>query len=105
MTSTPARLITAEELFELPDDGCRYELVRGALREMPPCSPRSSEIGTLISAALVARMLGSESDANVFDEAARQARQLLLEPRELNEAESEFRLQNFLSSAELKQRW
>jgi hypothetical protein len=59
----------------------------------------------LISAALVARMLGSESDANVFDEAARQARQLLLEPRELNEAESEFRLQNFLSSAELKQRW
>jgi len=38
----------------------------------------------LISAALVARVLGSESDAIVFDEAARQARQVLLAPEELN---------------------
>jgi len=44
----------------------------------------------LISAALVARMLGSESDANVFDEAARQARQVLLAPEELNQTGGRF---------------
>ena len=31
-----ARLMTAEELFVLPDDGFGYELVRGELRRMPP---------------------------------------------------------------------
>ena len=30
-TTSPARLVTAEELLELPDDGNRYELVRGEL--------------------------------------------------------------------------
>jgi Uma2 family endonuclease len=29
-------LMTADELFRLPDDGNRYELVRGELRTMPP---------------------------------------------------------------------
>lgn len=32
----PERLLTAEELFELPDDGNRYELVAGRLERMPP---------------------------------------------------------------------
>jgi hypothetical protein len=59
----------------------------------------------LISAALVVRMLGSEADANVFDEAARQARHILSEPGQLNEASDGFRLQNDLISAELNQRW
>ena len=30
------RLVTAEELFRLPNDGLRYELVNGELREMTP---------------------------------------------------------------------
>jgi Uma2 family endonuclease len=30
------RLITAEELLRMPDDGYRYELVRGELRKMAP---------------------------------------------------------------------
>lgn len=35
MTSA-SRVITAADLLALPDDGCRYELVRGALRRMSP---------------------------------------------------------------------
>ncbi len=31
-----SKLMTAEELWRLPDDGMRHELVRGELRTMPP---------------------------------------------------------------------
>jgi Uma2 family endonuclease len=31
-----SKLMTADELFRLPDDGNRHELVRGELRTMPP---------------------------------------------------------------------
>lgn len=31
-----ARPVTAEDLLEMPDDGFRYELVRGELRQMAP---------------------------------------------------------------------
>jgi Uma2 family endonuclease len=34
--STTSTLVTADELFKLPDDGFRYELVRGEIRRMPP---------------------------------------------------------------------
>ena len=34
--TTQAKLMTAEELFNMPDDGYRYELVRGELRKMAP---------------------------------------------------------------------
>ena len=30
------KLMTADELFNMPDDGMRHELVRGELRTMPP---------------------------------------------------------------------
>ena len=33
---TTARLMTAEELLNLPDDGFRYELIRGKLRKRLP---------------------------------------------------------------------
>ena len=33
------KLMTAEELATLPDDGYQYELVRGELRRMPPPKP------------------------------------------------------------------
>ena len=33
---TTTRPVTAEELLRMPDDGFRYELVRGELRKMPP---------------------------------------------------------------------
>ena len=34
--TTAKRLLTADDLLAMPDDGKRYELVRGALIEMPP---------------------------------------------------------------------
>lgn len=34
--SASNKFMTAEELFHLPDDGYRYELVKGELRKMPP---------------------------------------------------------------------
>ena len=34
--STMTQLITAEDLLTMPDDGSRYELVKGELRKMPP---------------------------------------------------------------------
>ncbi len=33
---TTTRPVTAEELLRMPDDGFRYELIRGELRKMPP---------------------------------------------------------------------
>jgi hypothetical protein len=33
---TTAPLMTAEELFQLPDDDYKYELVEGGLIRMPP---------------------------------------------------------------------
>lgn len=39
MATTDRRLMTAEELLQLPDDGQRHELVRGELRTMPPTTP------------------------------------------------------------------
>jgi Uma2 family endonuclease len=44
MTTTLQRS-TANELFEMPDDGFRYELVKGELRKM---SPSGSEHGAII---------------------------------------------------------
>ncbi|HWW77017.1 MAG TPA: Uma2 family endonuclease [Pyrinomonadaceae bacterium] len=44
MTTTLQRS-TASELFEMPDDGFRYELVKGELRRM---SPSGSEHGAIV---------------------------------------------------------
>ena len=38
-------VVTAEELLAMPDDGYRYELVRGELRKMAPAGSRHSAIG------------------------------------------------------------
>lgn len=36
MSTATTKLMTAEELFRMPDDGFRYELVRGELKRMSP---------------------------------------------------------------------
>ncbi len=36
MSSTITKLVTADELLAMPDDGFRYELVKGELIRMPP---------------------------------------------------------------------
>ncbi|MFQ6039946.1 MAG: Uma2 family endonuclease [Candidatus Poribacteria bacterium] len=46
------KLMTAEELFWLPDDGKRRELVKGELREMPPASGRHGIHGGRLQAYL-----------------------------------------------------
>jgi Uma2 family endonuclease len=51
MVSNP-RLVTAEELLDMPADGYRYELVRGELRKIAPAGARHGR-----SAGKVARPL------------------------------------------------
>jgi Uma2 family endonuclease len=43
MATTP-QLMTAEELLRLPDDGFRYELIRGELRKMAPAGHQHGRI-------------------------------------------------------------
>ena len=36
-------LVTADQLLQLPENGARYELVKGDLIEMGPASPRNED--------------------------------------------------------------
>ncbi len=45
-------LITAEELLRMPDDGFRYELVRGELKQMAPTGDEHGYIAGEVSAEL-----------------------------------------------------
>jgi Uma2 family endonuclease len=47
------RVFTADELFQLPDDGSRYELVEGELRKMSPAGADHSAIALLIAARIL----------------------------------------------------
>lgn len=62
MLSKP-RLVTAEELLEMPDDGFRYELVRGELRKMAPAGYRhgksAGKINGLLFVHVTANNLGT----------------------------------------------
>jgi Uma2 family endonuclease len=50
------RLITADELLHMPDDGHRYELVEGRLLTMSPAGPLHSVIALRLAAALAAHV-------------------------------------------------
>lgn len=56
-TATRPRTVTAEELFDLPSDGSRYELFRGSLRMMSPAGGRHGRI-----ALRIALLLGNHVD-------------------------------------------
>ena len=43
--TTAKKLFTSEDLLAMPDDGKRYELIRGELIEMAPASHNSSRVG------------------------------------------------------------
>jgi Uma2 family endonuclease len=43
---------TADELLRLPDDGCRYELIRGELRRMPPAGSEHGAIAINIGVVI-----------------------------------------------------
>lgn len=49
-------LMTADELFLLPDDGWKYELVRGELRKMSPAGADHGSIGADIITSLGAHV-------------------------------------------------
>ena len=42
--TTAKKLLTADDLLAMPDDGKRYELIQGVLIEMPPTSHNSSRV-------------------------------------------------------------
>ena len=50
--TTTARRMTAEDLLDMPDDGFRYELVRGELRKMGP----AGHVHGKLAMAVVARL-------------------------------------------------
>ena len=50
---TVSTLMTADELLRRPDDGYRYELVRGELRKMSPAGIDHGDVAALIVASLV----------------------------------------------------
>lgn len=50
--STAANPITAEQLFKLPSDGKRYELVNGELRMMSPAGGRHGRVAMRIGSML-----------------------------------------------------
>jgi Uma2 family endonuclease len=49
---TANQLITAEELLRMPDDGFRYELVRGELRKMAPAGHTHGRIAINVTTPL-----------------------------------------------------
>ena len=53
---TTTRPVTAEELLRMPDDGFRYELVRGELRKMPPAGQTHGEYAMSIAASLASHV-------------------------------------------------
>ena len=52
MAATATKPMTAQELLDMPDDGFRHELVRGALIKMAPAGHMSSFYGLSIGAEL-----------------------------------------------------
>ena len=52
MAMTTAKLMTAEELLNMPEDGYRYELVRGVLKKMAPVGHTGGYYELLISSKL-----------------------------------------------------
>jgi Uma2 family endonuclease len=47
--STQTHTVTAEELLRMPDDGFRYELVRGELKKMSPSSHQHGDVAMRFS--------------------------------------------------------
>jgi Uma2 family endonuclease len=66
---TVGTLLTADELLRLPDDGWRYELVRGELQKMSPAGGRHGEVsmelylslGTFVKQRRLGRVYGSDT--------------------------------------------
>ncbi len=51
-TVTPSPLITADELWQLPHEGHRYELIKGELKETSPAGSRHGRIAMRLGALI-----------------------------------------------------
>jgi Uma2 family endonuclease len=54
--STATQLMTADDLFRLPDDGMRHELVKGLLHTMPPAGFEHGAVGIKLTLPLGAHV-------------------------------------------------
>ena len=45
MSTTETKLMSAEELLQMPDDGFRYELIEGELRRISPAGDEHGRVG------------------------------------------------------------
>jgi Uma2 family endonuclease len=54
--TTQVQLTTADELLRYPDDGFRYELVRGELKKMAPAGYEHGTLAALFTGLLVAHV-------------------------------------------------
>jgi len=52
MSSTTTRLVTADELLMMPDDGFHYELVKGELKRMSPTGDKHGRVTMELAYAL-----------------------------------------------------
>jgi Uma2 family endonuclease len=52
VSATEIKLMTADELFEMPNDGSRYELVRGELKRMSPAGDEHGRVGMKLAIPL-----------------------------------------------------
>ncbi len=52
MSTTETKLVTADELLRMPDDGFRYELVRGELKRMSPTGDEHGEVTMRLASPL-----------------------------------------------------
>ena len=50
--STTTQTTTADDLLRMPDDGFRYELVRGELRKMSPAGQKHGRIAMIVATQL-----------------------------------------------------
>jgi Uma2 family endonuclease len=56
MSSTTTKLVTADELLMMPDDGFHYELVRGELKRMSPTGDEHGRVTMELAAPLHAHV-------------------------------------------------
>ena len=52
VTTTKSKLMTVEELLAMPDDGYRYELIRGELIKMSPASHEHGREGNRVNVSM-----------------------------------------------------
>ena len=50
--ATTTQLMTADDLFDLPDDGFRYELIKGELKKMSPAGQTHGKYSSRINISL-----------------------------------------------------